>query len=247
MLGSAYEAYVTNNKVYSRSGVASSGNISQANFKTYARSRGTGYQIIDYDQHKMIAWLFYAIYGTRHCQSICGSGTSSYTKETGQTNTIGNADTTTDNGNSMSVNFLGIENCWGNKYEWLDNVVVNNGTWVITDTVTGASRNVAGLQTNSGWAYAKTAVAGEYLDIIAKEGGMSDSTGYCDGFYTTTSSSRVVLRSYYNSYSNGGVACARCNGGSSNTYSYYGSRLSFRGVIREAESVAAFKSISVTN
>ena len=243
----AYEAYVTNNKVYSRSGVASSGNISQANFKTYARSRGTGYQIIDYDQHKMIAWLFYAIYGSRHCQSICGSGTNSYTKETGQTNAIGNADTTTANGNSMSVNFLGIENCWGNKYEWLDNVVVNNGTWVITDTVTGVSRNVSGLQTNSSWAYAKTVVAGEHLDIIAKEGGMSDSTGYCDGFYTTTSSSRVVLRSYSSSISYGGVACAQCSNDSSYTSSNYGSRLSFRGVIREAESVAAFKSISVTN
>lgn len=243
----AYEAYVTNNKVYSRSGVASSGSISQANFKTYARSRGTGYQIIDYDQHKMIAWLFYAIYGSRHCQSICGFGTNSYTKETGQTNAIGNADTTTANGNSMSVNFLGIENCWGNKYEWLDNVVVNNGTWVITDTVTGVSRNVSGLQTNSSWAYAKTVVAGEHLDIIAKEGGMSDSTGYCDGFYTTTSSSRVVLRSCNGSFSDGGVACAQCVSGSSDAYSVCGSRLSFRGVIREAESVAAFKSISVTN
>ena len=220
-----YEAYANSGKLYSRSGVASNGNISQANFKTYARARGTGYQIIDYDQHKMIAWMFYAVYGTRHCQSVCGSGTNDYQKVTGQTNTIGNVDTTTANGNSMSINFLGIENCWGNKYEWLDNVVVNNGTWVITDTVTNTSRSVAGLQTNSSWAYAKTAVAGEYLDIIAKEGGMSDSTGYCDGFYTTTSSSRVVLRSYNNSNSNGGVAYAQCNNDSSNTNSNYGSRL----------------------
>ena len=243
----AYEAYVTNNKVYSRSGLESTRSISQGNYKAYSRARGTGYQIIDYDQHKIIAWLFYAIYGTRNCQAICGSGTNSYTKENGQTNNIGNADTTTANGNSMSVNFLGIENCWGNKYEWIDNVVVNNGTWVITDIVTGASRNVVGLQTNGSWGYAKTAVAGDFLDIIAKEGGMSDSTGYCDGFLTTTSSSRVVLRSYVYSNSNGGVACAYASYDSSGANSGCGSRLSFRGEIREAESVSAFKAISITN
>lgn len=221
----AYEAYGQQYKIYSRSGVASSGTISQANFKTYARARGTGYQIIDYDQHKIIAWLFYAIYGTRNCQAICGSGTSSYTKETGQTNTIGNADTTTVNGNSMSVNFLGIENCWGNKYEWIDNVEISNATWIITDLVTGTSRSVAGLQTNGNWGYAKTAIAGEFLDIIAKEGGMSDSTGYCDGFLTTSGSSLVAARSYSNSNTQCGVAYANCNNSSSNTNSNYGSRL----------------------
>lgn len=243
----AYEAYNTSSKLYSRSGVGSTGSVSQANFKSYARARGIGYQTIDYDQHKMIAWLFYAIYGTRHCQSVCGSGTNDYQKSTGQTNAIGNTDTTTANGNSMSVNFLGIENCWGNKYEWLDNVIVNNGTWVITDTVTGVSRNVVGLQTNSSWGYAKTAVAGENLDIIAKEGGMSESTGYSDGFLTTTGSSRVVLRSYNYSNAYGGVAYAYANNDASSTHSSFGSRLAFRGVVREAESVSAFKALSVTN
>lgn len=243
----AYEAYANSNKLYSRTSVTTSGNISQANFKAYARARGTGYQLIDYDQHKMIAWLFYAIYGTRHCQSICGSGTSSYTKDAGLTNAIGNADTTTANGNSMSVNFLGIENCWGNKYEWIDNVVINGATWVITDLVTGTSRSVTGLQTNGSWGYAKTAVAGEFLDIIAKEGGMSDSTGYCDGYLTTTGSSLVAARSCDGSNAQCGVACANCDDSSSSTDSSYGSRLAFRGVIREAESVSAFKAISVTN
>lgn len=243
----AYEAYVESNKVYSRSGLESTRSVSQANYKSYSRARGTGYQIIDYDMHKMIAWLFYSIYGTRHCQSICGSGTNTYTKAAGQTNTIGNADTTTANGNSMSVNFLCIENCWGNKYEWLDNVVVNNGTWVITDTVTGVSRSVVGLQTNGSWGWPKKMIAGENMDLIATEGGLSDSTGYCDGFLTTTSASRVVARSCYYSFSYGGVAFAFASNGSTYTYSYCGSRLAFRGVIREAESVSAFKSITISN
>ena len=247
----AYEAYVTSNKVYSRSGVASTGNVSTDNFKSYARARGTGYQIIDYDMHKMIAWLFYSIYGSRHCQSICGSGTNSYTKETGQTNSIGNADTTTANGNSMSINFLGVENCWGNKYEWIDNVILNpssaNGVWRVTDTVTGATRDIAGMAPNNTWSYPKTVVAGEYLDIAIKEAGMSDSTGYADGQYISTNVSRVVARSCSYSDTYGGVASAYCSDASTYTYSNCGSRLAFRGVVREAESVSAFKSITISN
>ena len=247
----AYEAYALSNKLYSRSAVASSGSISQTNFKAYARARGTGYQLIDYDQHKMIAWLFYAIYGSRNSQAICGSGTNSYTKETGQTNSIGNADTTTANGNSMSINFLGIENCWGNKYEFLDNVIVNpvsgNGVWRVTDTVKGTTRDIAGLAPNNTWNWPKKVAAGTFLDLVVTEAGMSETTGYCDGQYLNSSTSRVVARSCNNSYTNGGVAFAYCNYTSSYTSSYCGSRLAFKGEIREAESVSAFKSITISN
>lgn len=111
----AYEAYSTSSKVYSRSGVTSTGSISQANFKTYARNRGTGYSIVKWKHHSMMCFLFYALYGNTNCQAICGSGTSSYTKSTGATNSLGMEDTTTSNGNSMSINFWGLENWWGNK------------------------------------------------------------------------------------------------------------------------------------
>ena len=53
------------------------------------------------------------------------------------------------------------------------------------------------------------------------------------------------MRSFAGSDTYGGVACADANGGASNTHSAYGSRLAFRGVIREAESVSAFKALSV--
>ena len=59
-------------------------------------------------------------------QGIIGSGTDSYEKETGQTDSLGMEDTHAEtNGNTMSINFWGLENWWGNKYEFIDNVVVN--------------------------------------------------------------------------------------------------------------------------
>ncbi|MDD4115869.1 MAG: hypothetical protein PHG27_09815 [Massilibacteroides sp.] len=248
----AYEAYAVNNKLYSVSDVQSSGSINQTNFKAYARARGTGYQLIDWDMHKMIPWLFYAIYGNRNCQAICGSGTNSYEKATGQTNGIGNVDTTTANGNSMSVNFLGLDNCWGNKYEFLDNVIVNPdannlGVWRITDTVTGEVRNVQGLAPNNAWEWTKRMIAGEHLDIIVSEAGMSATTGFCDGQYLSTALTRVVLRSGSSSGSFGGVAFACASIGASGAGAYFGSRLAFRGKIVKIVSVAEFKAIQIIN
>lgn len=247
----AYEACIVSYKVYSRSEAGSAGYNSQGVYKKDARARGNGYQLIDYDQHKIIAWLFYAIYGTRNCQSVCGRGTNSYTKSTGQTNTIGNADTKTANGNSMSVNFLGIENCWGNKYEWVDNVVVNpdssDGVWRVTDTVTGATRDIAGMAPNGSSDCPKTVVAGTFLDLVIKEGGMSDTSGYCDLQFISSSMYRVVARSYTMSNGYGGVACADVNYNSGFSNATTSSRLAFRGKINEAASVSAFKAIPITN
>lgn len=114
----AYEAYYGNSKLQSRSGVASSGSMSQANFKSYAQARGSGYQLVDWQMHCVLGCLFYAMYGNTNSQAICGSGTDSYTKICGETNSLGMNDTKAEtNGNTMSINFWGLENWWGNKTE----------------------------------------------------------------------------------------------------------------------------------
>lgn len=144
-----YEAVSLGANIYSCSGTTSSGSISQSLFKTYARNRGTGYSLVKWKHHSIMCFLFYALYGNTNCQAICGSGTSSYDKSTGATNSLGMEDTTSSNGNSMSINFWGLENWWGNKYEFVDNVVLNSDlSWAITED-DGSVRNVtAGI--NSG-------------------------------------------------------------------------------------------------
>lgn len=249
-----YEAYNSSSKLYSRSGVASTGNVSQANFKTYARARGTGYQLVDWQMHCVMACLFYAQYGHTNSQAKIGVGTNTYDKSTGQTNSLGMTDTTTTNGNSMSINFWGLENWWGNKYEWMDDYdnPANSLAATVNDPVSGSTRQLALPSSSADYgAYVKKMKFGKYLDLIAtgddpKDG--TDSTGYCDYQWwpgTTSSSPRVLRRSYSYSYAYGGVAYAVAHSASSYTYSYSGSRLAFRGVSREAESVSAFKALSV--
>lgn len=240
-----YEAYNSGSKAYSRSGVASTGRISQAGFKSYARNRGNGYTIVKHKHQNIMAFLYYSQYGHTNCQAKIGVGTNDYAKATGQTNALGMEDTKAlTNGNSQSINFWGLENWWGNKYEWEDNVTVDGRVWKVTED-DGTVRTCPMAYTSDG--YIKKLQVGDYLDTICKEAEGSDTTGFCDYYQQTSSSSRVVLRSFSNSYPYGGVAYAHASFGSSSSYSSFGSRLAFRGDIVEAESVAAFKAIAVSN
>ena len=243
----AYESVMSGNKAYSRSGVKSTDRISQRDWGTYAAARGNGYQRVDWQMHCVLGCLYYAMYGNTDCQSTIGKGTSSYQKINGETDALGMTDTVAGgNGDSGSINFWGLENWWGNKYEWMeeDNIGTNMSTY---DPVTKGSRNVA-VPDYTGY-YPKKMKFGKYLDLIARSDDPkngSDSVGYCDyQYWDKASSARVVLRSYSYSYADGGVACASASSDSSYTNSSYGSRLAFRGECTEAESVAAFKALPV--
>ncbi len=243
----AYEAYMTNNKLYSRSGVQSANNINRNNFKTYARARGTGYSLVTWEWHCIMAVLYYALYGHTNCQNQIGKGTSSYEKATGQTNSLGMEDTVANgNGETMSINFLGAENWWGNKYEFIDNADVQDYVWTITDIENGNTTRNAGTASNTSSQWISKMIFGEFIDLIPTAVAGSETTGFCDKYYCS-SGSRVVLRSCSYADSYGGVAYVGANVDSSYTNAYCGSRLAFSGVIVEASDVATFKAIQVTN
>ncbi len=126
----AYEGCIIDGKAYSRSGVASTGNVSQEDWKKQARARGDGYQLVDWQMHCVMGCLYYATRGNTNCQKEIGAGTNSYAKNTGMTDALGMEDTeAASNGNSQSVNFWGLENWWGNKYEWIDDYLNPRGSW----------------------------------------------------------------------------------------------------------------------
>ncbi|MCR5588002.1 MAG: hypothetical protein K6F72_00115 [Bacteroidales bacterium] len=234
-----------NNTGYLRSisGYGSLASVSQTYFKAKAANRSSNFSLVRWEHQNIMAFLFYALYGNMNSQAICGSGTDSYSKNTGLTNSLGMTDTNSINGNLTSINFWGLENWWGNKYECVDNVTINVDEWTIADQNSGVTRVVTGNTGSlSTWVYPKRMVIGANLDLIPypSQTDGDDAHGYCDGIYMTGQSGRVVLRSYYCSRSQGGVACAGCNVVSSYANTYYGSRLAFRGEVVKAESVAAF-------
>ena len=232
-------------------GVESSGDISQSDFKQYARNRGAGYQLVDWQMHCVLGCLYYAMYGNTDCQSTIGQGTNDYTKHTGQTDHLGMQDTVAStNGNSQSINFWGLENWWGNKYEWIDDYLNPAGTLTATvnDPVTGGVRNLD-FTALDGY-YAKKMKFGKYLDLcnskIFDEDG-SDSTYYCDYQWwpeSISSGPRVMIRSSVQAFKSGGVAYIDVRNESYPDIGF-GSRLAFRGMSVEAESIEQFKALPV--
>lgn len=140
-----YEACHINNKLHSLSGKRPINYISQIDCITKAKARGVNFNICDYDMTRLFAFLFYGYYSSLGCQQICGYGTSNrisnvfYAKITGSTDELNMTDTDTINGNGAaspnedqikagigsdikSVNFWGLENCWGDLSEWISNI-----------------------------------------------------------------------------------------------------------------------------
>ena len=219
---------------YSKSGVDSTGSVSQANMKSHARARGTGFTLVKWRHQNLMAILFYAYYGHTNCQQLIGTGANSRNRVTGQKNSLGMTDTTASNGNTDNIVFWGLENWWGDLYEWVDNVVINSGTWTITED-DGTTRTIQASDTmaRDSSVYPSKFILGDDLDTIGAAGqtGGSDSQGYCDYQYIGSSSSRVVARSCSYAYAYGGVAFVDASLVSSRTDTSRGSRLAFTGTI----------------
>ena len=140
-----YPACQINNKLYSLSGKRPVIDKGKNQSITMAKNRGINFDICDYDMTKLFAFLFYGYYSSLGSQQICGYGTNNYLnnkyypKITGSTDELNMTDTDVITGNGASspnedqikagigsdiktVNFWGLESCWGDTSEWISNL-----------------------------------------------------------------------------------------------------------------------------
>lgn len=224
-------------------------NYTMKDFQNMARLRGlagnmNGYQLIDYEMSKFVAILFYCVQGNLNAQAVCGAG--AYVTTTGYSNAIGNANSYS--GQYSGNKCFGIESFFACVFEWVDNVGINvasyitfyrnrmsggtsNRRWVIYDPVTNTERSVLEKGTDG---YIKRVRNGRFCDIVPTASGgtgAGSSYRYADYRYYSTTSGRVLGRSYYLGDVYGGLAFASALNASSSSYTYYGSRLAFRGNI----------------
>ena len=225
-------------------------NYTGKDFQNLAARRGKGYQLFDYEMSKLMAILYYSLTGNRDAQLLCGYGRGPG-GTTGYTDTLGNTDSY--KGQVSGNKCLGFESFFGCTWEFMDNVAINVPTyaqalkdkmsdqvssypidakWHIFDPITKTERVVQGI-TTSGYAIARTK-HGRFCDVIASKCSSDNSvwaTNYCDSNNYSASRCRVVGRSFNNSHANGGLSYAHASVAFSNSSSYRGSRLAFRGKI----------------
>lgn len=260
MLLSTFEAYTnTDGTLMSVWGVASTASQTMATFVSQAKSNGPLWSIGDYRSHATIARMFCAYYKTTNISTSnsaipCSGGTKRYNYGiTGATITLGNRDgkkATTNDTSYYSTNFLGLEDCYYSKWEFVQGINILKGKYVVYDGGSFPDKDVAELEaagaTNirvvgyepnpaatagyNGWT--KAVAQGKYGDVVPTAHGGSETTYYSDYSWFNPTGNRIFLRSgASDSGSRCGVFVARANSASSTSWASFGARLAFYGKI----------------
>ena len=259
MLLSTFEAYTnTDGTLMSVWGVASTASQTMATFISQAKSNGPLWSIGDYRSHATIARMFCAYYKTTNISTSnsaipCSGGTKRYNYGvTGATITLGNRDgkkATTNDTSYYSTNFLGLEDCYYSKWEFVQGINILKGKYVVYDggsfpdkdvaeleaagatniRVVGYEPNPAATAAYNGWT--KAVAQGKYGDVVPTAHGGSETTYYSDYSWFNPTGNRIFLRSGCSDYgSRCGVFMAYANHASSYS-STIGARLAFYGKI----------------
>ena len=260
MLLSTFEAYTnTDGTLMSVWGVASTASQTMATFVSQAKSNGPLWSIGDYRSHATIARMFCAYYKTTNISTSnsaipCSGGTKRYNYGvTGATITLGNRDgkkATTNDTSYYSTNFLGLEDCYYSKWEFVQGINLLKGKYVVYDggsfpdkdvaeleaagatniRVVGYEPNPAATAAYNGWI--KAVAQGKYGDVVPTAHGGSETTYYSDYSWFNPTGNRIFLRSGYSvNGSQCGVFVAIAPYASSHSWTRLGARLAFYGKI----------------
>lgn len=256
-----YEAYKYSdlNWLCSDGGVESTHSQTLATFVTQAKANGSMWSIQDYRIHATIARIFCAYYKTTNISTSnssipCSGGTKPYNAgKTGGTISLGNKDgrlATLEDSTHYSTSFLGLEDCYYSKWEFVQGINILKGKYVVYDggsfpdkdvaeleaagatniRVVGYEPNPAATDGYNGWT--KAVAQGKYGDVVPTAHGGSETTYYSDYSWFNPTGNRIFLRS--GGSDNGsrcGVFVANASLASSGSWTTVGARLAFYGKI----------------
>lgn len=230
-----------------------------AQFVAAAKVNGSMYGIGDYRSHATIARMFCAYYKTTNISTSnsaipCSGGTKRYNYGwTGGTKALGNRDgkaAVNNDAGYYSTNFLGLEDCYYSKWEFVQGINILKGKYVVYDggsfpdkdvaeleaagatniRVVGYEPNPAATEAYNGWT--KAIAQGKYGDVVPTAHGGSETTYYSDYSWFNPTANRIFLRSGGSADgSRCGVFLADASTASSNSWTGLGARLAFYGKI----------------
>lgn len=237
-----------------------------AQFVAAAKVNGSMYGIGDYRSHATIARMFCAYYKTTNISTSnsaipCSGGTKRYNYGwTGGTKALGNRDGKAAVNNDTgyySTNFLGIEDCYYSKWEFVQGINILKGKYVVYDGGSFPDKDVAELEaagatnirvvgyepnpaaTNGYNGWTKAVAQGKYGDVVTTAHGGSETTYYSDYSWFNPTGNRIFLRSgHSDNGSRCGVFVADADDASSRSWANIGARLAFYGKIVVVDSDA---------
>lgn len=232
----AYLGYVESNKLRSRSGVSPTVNTTLTQFRNYAHNVGSGYQQFNWFTLMLLQNLYLLAYKNLNSQNALGYGyanSNSNKTNTGGTNTKGIIFGET--GGKQQVCFLGIEDFYGNIFQWVDGMFHNN-SYQVTVTPDNKTFNDNGSGFKNVGKFVNSNIYGKISKVAhTNEGGYfpkecngSDTTYYCDyGNSSGSGFARFGGSWLYGLYAGAVGLYVACSPSDSN--SLLGSRLVFLG------------------
>ena len=213
-----YKGYTASNKLRSLKGKTITANQTIGTFRTQAQVNGSGYEQSGFYQLTFRQCMFILKYKSLDSQSAVGRGFvdgNSSAIPTGGTETWGmdseiirstNPSYLTDG--KHHIKLFGIEDFWGNVYEWIDGLVSDSSRNVLTandnfnDSGSGYTNNGNGGISSNTSGYMSKPQGSTKSGFVIRETNGSETTYFCD--YGSLSASRVA--DFGGNWSNGSNA-----------------------------------------
>lgn len=208
--------------------------LTRATARTMATNRGTGWYSAGVKQTMAVLMLFAVEYGF-NSQIAVGQGVVSASAATYAGQTTGNITSGTQDNQTTPVNWRGIENLWGNIWDWIDGLNVNKRTpyfcntyTFVDDTSTGYTQISFSLPSSNyitAFGYDST---NDWVLLPSKSSSTANSTGPIGDYVNSNSEWRVArLGGHWGDGSNAGAFYWSCGSNSSSANENIGARLMF--------------------
>ena len=238
-----YEGYLVNKSggqaLCSYSNTPAKTGLTRAEFRNYAKNFASNAQLYDFAAWCAYDLLYLVEYADWDSQKKIGPGIVNDTAahKTGEIDAMVYHTGRANSGDNSAVQYRGIENPWGNVWEWVDGINFNNYAPVIcTDptkyaddtttnyTVAGVplggsgSTKTLGISTNLPWAY------------LPREPGGSETTYIPDSMNSSSAWKVLMVGGSRGNSSAAGLFCFHAGNSSSSSGVSIGTRLQFREV-----------------
>jgi len=234
-------AYKTSSNNKSVTGASPTVSATRATFRTNAKNKGSGWSIIDIAAISAIQMLALVEFATNNAQAVIGRGYcdgNSASLKSGSCDSVPNlTGRPSGTDGKTGVVYRGIEDFWGNIWEWVDGVNFNGGKYYVCNDISkyadDTATNYEELSFTGATNWSQSYITQEGLDdgdnihvmLPSAAGSGSETTYQCDACWSNTGW-RVFKHG--GSWANGsacGLFTASLNDASSNTSTYIGSRL----------------------
>lgn len=187
----AYEGSILSTKMRSLSnkqiGTSYTTNHVINEYRTYCNNNGYGYDMFSFYQLIFIQSMYILKYKNLNSQNTIGIGRLSTFSNTGTTDTNGmNYGSITNN--TISVKLFGIEDLWGNAYDFIDGVKISSAGYILTSTINfndigNGYNQYEKLTTTNKSGYLNVATGTTEMGFAPKNFNGSATTYFCDNCF----------------------------------------------------------------